>query len=602
MAADVLLSAGPSAPQGAGVAPAATARAYHQRSKHALNRYAAGPDTLDWDAQPDPWRRWAGAPLQPLPLLADGALPATWAALHQPGAVPAQPLSAHGVSALLALAFGLAAWKTLGPDRWAVRCNPSSGNLHPTEAYVLSQGLPGLGDGLWHYAPREHALAQRAAWPAAGGAGTAVPPRLWLGLSSIHWREAWKYGERAFRYCQLDAGHALGAVRYAAALLGWQARVVPGLGHADLAGWLGTGRAADFGQAEAEEPELLLAIGPDLGAVPTAPDRPLSLWQGQANRLDRHPMYRWPVIDAVARATRPETAMPAAVPAGPLPAAAPAAAQAAAVPAAMPTGTSARAASPTSTVVDRPSAATGEPSPSAQQLIRQRRSAQRFERQARIRGAAFAAIVQALGTDARRPGLPWDVRADATPQVHPVFFAHRVEGLAPGAYVLPRSAAGEALLRAALPATLAWQPVRHDAAPGGLWQLVENPALAGTLRTLSCHQALGSDAAVAVAMLAAFDGPVDAQPDGYRQLLQEAGLLGQVLYLQAEAQGLRGTGIGCFFDDGVHQLLGLAEGDTRLQSIYHFTLGVPVADGRIATDPPYAHLADRAMLGPEAFT
>jgi hypothetical protein len=103
-------------------------------------------------------------------------------------------------------------------------------------------------------------------------------------------------------------------------------------------------------------------------------------------------------------------------------------------------------------------------------------------------------------------------------------------------------------------------------------------------------------------MLAAFDGPVDAQPDGYRQLLQEAGLLGQVLYLQAEGVGLRGTGIGCFFDDGVHQLLGLAEGDTRLQSIYHFTLGVPVADGRIATDPPYAHLADRAMLGPEAFT
>ena len=27
-------------------------------------------------------------------------------------------------------------------------------------------------------------------------------------LSSIHWREAWKYGERAFRYCQHDIGHA----------------------------------------------------------------------------------------------------------------------------------------------------------------------------------------------------------------------------------------------------------------------------------------------------------------------------------------------------------------------------------------------------------
>ena len=43
-----------------------------------------------------------------------------------------------------------------------------------------------------------------------------------VGLSSIHWREAWKYGERAFRYCQHDVGHALGTLRFAAAALGWK--------------------------------------------------------------------------------------------------------------------------------------------------------------------------------------------------------------------------------------------------------------------------------------------------------------------------------------------------------------------------------------------
>ncbi|MEK8053047.1 nitroreductase family protein [Ideonella sp. DXS22W] len=567
-------------------------RAYHQRSKHALNRYAAGPDTLDWDAQPDPWRRWAGAPWQALPLLADDALPARWPGLHRPGAVPAQPLHVNSLSALLALAFGLAAWKTLGPDRWAVRCNPSSGNLHPTEAYVLARGVAGLGDGLWHYTPCEHGLEQRAAWPA----DAAQPPGLWLGLTSIHWREAWKYGERAFRYCQLDAGHALGAVRYAAALLGWQARVVPGLGHAQLAAWLGTDRAVDFGSAEAEEPELLLAIGPvDAAALgePAGPCVPLSAWQGHANRLDRHPMYRWPVIDTVAQATRPVAE--AGAPLAPM-AAAMSAPVSAAIHAALP-------------IADDISG------PSAQQLIRQRRSAQRFDRQARIGASALAAIAQALHTDPQRSGLPWDVLGHAAPQVHPVFFAHRVDGLAPGAYVLPRSAAGEALLRAVLPATLDWRPVDLIASPGGpparLWQLVENPALAGTLRTLNCHQALGSDAAVAVAMLGAFDAPLTERPDAYRQLLREAGLLGQVLYLQAEALGLRGTGIGCYFDDAVHQLLGLADGDTRLQSLYHFTLGLPVADARIATDPPYAHLhvngegqpgqPARPVLGPEDF-
>ena len=42
------------------------------------------------------------------------------------------------------------------------------------------------------------------------------PDMLLVVLSSIHWREAWKYGERAYRYCQHDAGHAIAATRYAA--------------------------------------------------------------------------------------------------------------------------------------------------------------------------------------------------------------------------------------------------------------------------------------------------------------------------------------------------------------------------------------------------
>lgn len=36
--------------------PLALVFAYHERSKHRLDRYAAGPAALDWDAQPDPFR------------------------------------------------------------------------------------------------------------------------------------------------------------------------------------------------------------------------------------------------------------------------------------------------------------------------------------------------------------------------------------------------------------------------------------------------------------------------------------------------------------------------------------------------------------------
>ena len=45
----------------------ATVLAYHARSKHALDRYAAGPATLDWEAQPKAFRDWTGAAQSSLP-------------------------------------------------------------------------------------------------------------------------------------------------------------------------------------------------------------------------------------------------------------------------------------------------------------------------------------------------------------------------------------------------------------------------------------------------------------------------------------------------------------------------------------------------------
>jgi hypothetical protein len=58
-----------------------------------------------------------------------------------------------------------------------------------------------------------------------------------------------------------------------------------------------------------------------------------------------------------------------------------------------------------------------------------------------------------------------------------------------------------------------------------------------------------------------------------------------VLYLEAEAVGARSTGIGCFYDDAVHDTLGLA--GHEWQSLYHFSMGMPVEDTRLTTEPGY---------------
>ena len=111
---------------------------------------------------------------------------------------------------------------------------------------------------MYHYAPDRHALEQRcafdaAAWPSGDGS------RTWLiALTSIHWREAWKYGERAFRYCQHDMGHAIAAIRIAAAMAGWRATLLPEWSHADIAALTGIDRDEDYVEAEREEPGCLM--------------------------------------------------------------------------------------------------------------------------------------------------------------------------------------------------------------------------------------------------------------------------------------------------------------------------------------------------------
>ena len=208
--------------------------AYHARTKHSLHGYARSPGYLDWATQPDPFRTYDETASLELPLVA-ADVPTLYRELFAPGAVAPRALDHETLGAFFELALGITAWKELGPSRWALRSDPSSGNLHPTEAYAV---LPALGDapaGLWHYLSRDHRLELRGRLEAEDARALAelLPAGGFLvGVSSIWWREAWKYGERAFRYCQHDAGHvhrdAAPTPRPRAGWLG--ARLVDGLG------------------------------------------------------------------------------------------------------------------------------------------------------------------------------------------------------------------------------------------------------------------------------------------------------------------------------------------------------------------------------------
>jgi nitroreductase len=506
----------------------ATIAAYHRRTGHSARGYARGPDTLDWDAQPQPWRSWAGCARLPLPLVSD-ALTAPYGALTGEAPVAAAPLGLPAIAALLELSFGLSAWKQAGPDRWGLRCNPSSGNLHPTEVYLLANGVPGLADGVHHYDSRGHALEHRCDTGCGGG-------QLWIGLSSVLWREAWKYGERAFRYCQLDIGHALGALQAAASLLGWRVSL-PGVMHsADVARLIGTDREADFAGVEREEAEVMLVVETSPTALGIA-DAPVpaagARWHGKASLLDPHPMFRWPVIEEVASASR---------------------------------GTIAGK----SILMGRPTPAFAAPLAPGAATIIGRRSAQRYDRNHTLPIEQFARMI-----DASRPVVGSELGLIA--------FVHAVEGLAPGIYAMPCPGMEEGL-KAALDPGFHWASVAALPPEVPLRQLVAADCRK-LLRALACHQAIAADGCVTFCLLSDFAPLIERNPAAYRSQHWQAGLLGHRLYLEAEAHGLSGTGIGCFLDEDVHRLLGIADG--RWQALYLFTVGKGLADSRIQTSPAY---------------
>ena len=523
--------------------PEETVRDYHQRTTHHFTAYATGPETLDWDAQPAPFRHFEGAEQIALPAFSEIKNHADlFKALTQPfnhiHDSPIQPLTLASLGTLLHLALGITAWKSHGPDRWAVRANPSSGNLHPTEAYIVVAGMQDLADGVYHYRVETHALEKRADIKASS-------PMLYIALTSVMWREAWKYGERAFRYCQLDTGHAIAALSYASAVLGWQLFEQSDITHAQLAACLGTQRLADFpfhrmAETELEEPEVLLHIAFGGKALKKTNLPATTAFHGVASAIDKHPMYRWPLVNAIAQATQSTTAQPAP-----------------------------RQKFSHSNAEHVPS------TKSTAEVILGRRSAQRFDAHYVMPKLTFFQMLSQLQPDKH---APW-YTLSAPPHINLVFFIHRVEGLESGLYLLPRVSRLSQILQNALDARFLRQPVA-----GSQLQFL-SPAPAAEFhrvtRSLHCHQDIAATACFSMGMLAEFDAVIQANPAAYRDLYREAGLIGQVLYLQAEAHGLRGTGIGCYFDDSVHKLLSL-EGDT-FKSMYHFTVGLPLEDSRIET-------------------
>jgi hypothetical protein len=348
---------------------------------------------------------------------------------------------------------------------------------------------------------------------------------------------------------------------------------------------LGLDRDEDFGTAEREESDCIAVVTagdpqpwPDADPAVLVEAARRAAWHGVANPLSPS-RVEWPIIDEVARSTR----YPGVI-----------------------SGPQSPIAHPKSRVPDResripdPESRFSDPAP-ARQIILQRRSAVAFDGRSALPRATFLAMLARL----QPPAPPWDA-IDWPPHIHLLIFVHRVDGLTPGLYAYLRDPAVLDQWRAAMRPAFLWERI-HTAndpndrnvpndrnlpngpnvpnAPNDLYLLVPTDVTWAANR-LSCDQDIAADGFFSLGMIARLESSLLERGEWfYRRLFWESGLLGQVLYLEAEAVGARATGIGCFYDDPVHEMAGLS--GHEWQSLYHFSMGAPVEDARLTSEPGY---------------
>jgi len=506
---------------------------YHDETKHAPQRYARSLGYMDWSNQPDPFRSYKGAAQIELPLSLDNSTPPYHLIFDDE--LPSAPLLLQSISQLFQFSLGLAAWKQAGADKWALRCNASSGNLQPTEAYIILPPLSNISEksSLSHYAPKHHHLEKLCEFDTTFFDDLTEGSFL-VALSSITWREVWKYGERAFRYCSLDAGHAFRAIQVSAMMLGWKVELVQGLEDADLSQLLGFTQTQRYIKDEPEIPDMLLSISPlktqEINISSLLEDLP-SVYEGQANLLS-HNHQNWEMIERIETASF--------------------------------TNSTTKQKAENFPVARLPSL-------DSKEVVLKRRSAQMMNaNNASISGEQFYTLLNSV-----KESMDGSINA-----ANLVIFVHDVQGLERGLYILIRNKEHLASLKRLMRQDLVFEEIRED------FYLLERDDFRSRAKSISCNQDIAADGAFSLGMLCEFSTQINEHgAHRYKELYWECGAVGQQLYLEATALGISATGIGCYLDDTFHRLLGLDS--NQFQSLYHFTIGRAIVDSRLLTLPPY---------------
>lgn len=490
--------------------PAGSAvRHFHEATDHLIGTSRLGEQyagSMDGALRPRLYKVYPT--LAPIPLPQDGetsTVPALDAIADATGAgVPGEQVPDLATLAqLLLLTDGIIRRVTRGGRDVEFRAAPCTGALYHEELYLVCGDLPGLPAGVYHYGVHDHALRRlrdgdyRAHLvEASGREPDLVHAPVILVTTSVFWRNAWKYLNRAYRHTYWDTGTMLPNTMAVAASTGLPARLVLAFADEPVAELLGV----DLDQ---EGVISLVALGRTTADPPPAPPM-------EALNLPTEPYsvreLDLPLIRETHRATLLDSGADAAMWR------------------ASGNATIGSSPAPSSSLIELPAPdPTSLPRDPFEDVIRRRRSTRRFSSEPIALGQLSTLLYQTTR------GVPSDSLGPAGIPLNTAYvIVNAVEELTLGAYVYHQKQHALELLH----------------------PLTENEARERS-SSLALGQDAGGDAAVNIYFLADLDPILARYGDrGYRLAHLGGALVAGKLYVAAYALGLGATGL-TFFDDAV---------------------------------------------------
>lgn len=405
--------------------------------------------------------------------------------------------------------------------------------MHPCEAYLVLPSVEGISNtaGIYHYSVKEHSLEKRATLGPLWEDFIKKFPKgsFLLGISAIYWyrtsltkffdfyrREVWKYGERGFRYTQLDIGHAFSACCISSGMLGWQIHLLPGLSDSSIATLLGLDKIHYLNDVEKEYPALLAIVVPvhSLTSGPQSISISKELlsefsnltWNGKANTLS-YGHTVWDIVTCVIQRTTKGTEEDSII-----------------IP-------------PTLNYSNDLFALTTS---NAATILRSRRSALDFSSKP-IMLPQFLQLLARIHPS--YCSYPWTCHTFDS-SVHIAIFVYRVEGLPSGYYMLLRDNSQLNDLKTETQSSgFKWQSAIPEMPSFPLFLLQEEPdveKISKAAANASCSQQMVAKAAFCMSMFTTLDtlfeptNPANTTADWfkYRRAHWECGMIGQVLYTE----------------------------------------------------------------------